>query len=315
MFPFEIFINDVLLSVNPETGLTPIDRKRVLSLGIGFNDGKWWKSKLINFVWDNISETALSAKDRLALFDSPGTNLARSAASLRLTDSVKDPGRGSEIAEIILYGIMRHHYGALPDVPKIFYKQNRQDYAKGADSVHIIIEGEDDFSLWFGESKFYSTIFDSNFDIPIGSIREVLTEVKIRRENAIIRGLSDLDDLGISKTLVTKIRELLTLETPLEELKPRMNIPILLLYQCKITKDAVDLSDDYKEKLVAYHSERAEAYFSKQIAELGNDVFNYEKISFHLILIPVPDKAAIVEPFIALADLYRATEEGSNGRF
>ena len=52
---------------------------------------------------------------------------------------------------------MKHHYGALSAVPKIFYKQNVQDNAKGADSVHIVLNNND-FSIWFGEAKFYPNL-------------------------------------------------------------------------------------------------------------------------------------------------------------
>ena len=65
--------------------------------------------------------------------------------NLRLVD--RDNGQGSVIAEIVLYGIMRYHYEALPVVPKIFYKQNANDNAKGADSVHIILDDKGNFTL------------------------------------------------------------------------------------------------------------------------------------------------------------------------
>ena len=54
--------------------------------------------------------------------------------------NIKTDTEGSELAEILLYGIMHHHYKALPVVPKIFNKQNSNDNAKGADSVHIVLE-------------------------------------------------------------------------------------------------------------------------------------------------------------------------------
>ncbi|MBB1542911.1 MAG: DUF1837 domain-containing protein [Flavobacteriaceae bacterium] len=56
-----------------------------------------------------------------------------------------DSGEGSELAEIFLYGVMKHNYKTHPVVPKIFYKQNSQDNVKGADSTHIVLE--DDGSL------------------------------------------------------------------------------------------------------------------------------------------------------------------------
>lgn len=103
---------------------------------------------------DNIAQTGLSAEDRDNLYcESPYTTLTESVKNLRLVDT--DNGQGSEIAEIVLYGIMRYYYGALPVVPKIFYKQNANDNAKGADSVHIVLDDRGDFTLWLGEAKFY----------------------------------------------------------------------------------------------------------------------------------------------------------------
>ncbi|WP_426724138.1 Hachiman antiphage defense system protein HamA [Enterobacter cloacae complex sp. 339J8] len=38
--------------------------------------------------------------------------------TLDSTHSEQDISKGSELAEIFLYGIMRHHFNALPVVPK-----------------------------------------------------------------------------------------------------------------------------------------------------------------------------------------------------
>lgn len=115
----------------------------------GFEDGAWRKKVFRQFVMDNIAQTGLSAEDRDNLYcESPYTTLTESIKNLRLVDT--DNGQVSEIAEIVLCGIMRYHYGALPVVPKIFYKQNANDNAKGADSVHVVLDDKGDFTLWLG---------------------------------------------------------------------------------------------------------------------------------------------------------------------
>lgn len=63
--------------------------------------------------------TALSAKEREKLAGKSGSTLREAAKNLRLTDKEGDIGQGSELAEIVLYGIMHHYYEALPVVPKI----------------------------------------------------------------------------------------------------------------------------------------------------------------------------------------------------
>lgn len=184
---FEIILNDFFSFINQDVSLTPIENKKVLSIINDFENGEWRYNKFQNFIWDNIKETALSYKERLALIsEGEDSVLTEAAKKLRLLDEDKvDKGKGSEIAEIVLYGIMRRHYNALPIVPKIFYKQNSQDYAKGSDSVHIVIEGEKQFSLWLGEAKFYDSIENARLDTIIESVKNSLNLDKLKKRIAL----------------------------------------------------------------------------------------------------------------------------------
>lgn len=150
MTQFHVLVNCPFGDFVDDTSLSPIDRKYCLSLVNGFEDGHWQTKSFLEFIWDNVKETALSKKEREALADKESSMLDRAVVNLRITD---DDITGGEIAEILLYGVMRHHYGALPVVPKIFYKQNKNDFAKGADSVHIVIEKDSSFSLWLGKQN------------------------------------------------------------------------------------------------------------------------------------------------------------------
>src|SRR5690606_18925540 len=192
---FDILIKDLFDNLKLDNDLTPTDNKSVLGLLNDFENGSWRFDKFQNYIWDNIKETALSHSERKALIDKgEGTVLTESAKKLRLVEGEKAFGRGSEIAEIVLYGIMKDYYSALPIVPKIFYKQNVKDEAKGADSVHIVVESEDKFSLWFGESKFYSSIDDARLDKIVESVKDSISLAKIKKENSIITNLSDIND-------------------------------------------------------------------------------------------------------------------------
>ena len=151
---FEILIDESFARINSDGSLSPTHNKTVLSMINDFEDGSWRYSKFQNFIWDNVSETALSFRERESLIDQSHSTLTAAAKNMRLTDKSRDDkGQGSELAEIVLYGIMKHHYNSLPVVPKIFYKQNSQDNAKGADSVHIVIENSSDFSICVRGSK------------------------------------------------------------------------------------------------------------------------------------------------------------------
>jgi len=303
---FEIIINEIFDDIKLDDTLNPTDNKSVLGIINDFENGEWRFDKFQKFVWNNIKETALSLSERQALLsDGEGSILTESAKKLRLIESVDAIGRGSEIAEIVLYGIMKNHYSALPIVPKIFYKQNQKDEAKGSDSVHIVIESEDSFSLWFGESKFYNSIENARLDTIVASVKDSISLEKIKKENSIITNLSDINDFEeISDDLRTKIKASLSQDESIDKIKPILNIPILLLYECEQTKLETSLTAKYKQGIIDYHKDRATQYFKKQIQKCS-DVHLYEKVKFHIILFPVADKEKIVDKFIQIAKAYR----------
>ncbi|AJH14815.1 HamA C-terminal domain-containing protein [Myroides profundi] len=300
MLEFDILIDDFLYKYDPKEELDLCKTEKILSLTNDFENGNWRYTKFQNFIWDNIAETALSYRERESLINKNQSILVESAKKLRLTDLTKDQtGQGSELAEIILYGIMKHYYKALPVVPKIFYKQNAQDNAKGSDSVHIVIENGNDFSLWLGEAKFYNSIEDDRLSSIITSIENSLELEKLKKENSIITNLSDLDELFEKESDVYNgIMKLLAKEATIDDLKPKLHVPILLLYECPITIKFNELSDECKKEISDYHLNRVKSYFSKQLKKLKEKVHKYNSIHFHTILLPVPSKDTIIQSFV-----------------
>lgn len=300
--PFQVIIDCPFKDITKDSTLAPIDHKYSLCMVNDFENGKWNIEAFHDFIWDNIAQTALNKEEREALGGRPSTLLKRAAKNLRITD--KDVS-GGEIAEILLYSIMKHHYNALPVVPKIYYKQNPNDFAKGADSVHIVIEDEDNFSFWLGEAKFYNKLENARLDKVVESVHDTLTSDKIKKENSIILGIKDLDELEIPEILLDKIKCLLDKEKPVDKIKPHLHVPILLLHECEITSKAKILSKEYLNSIKEQYADRATAYFKKQIEKCKNDIFMYSDICFHLILIPVPNKEEIVNMFVNRAKAFR----------
>ena len=296
-FAFDILLNSDFPSFCKDKTLAPIDKKKVLGLANDFESGRWCSTKFHQFLWNNIAETALTKNEREALIEDPESLLIRAAGKLRLATN-GDKGKGGEIAEIFLYGVMKNFYRALPVVPKIYYKQNVQDNAKGADSVHIVIDdSEIGFSVWFGEAKFYSVLQDFRLDAVVNSVKNALDDKKLKKENSIILGLNKLNDYIKEQDMLEKIKRYLEADSSLDKLKPLLHIPILLIYECKITADANEYTEEYKAEVIRYQKEVAEAYFKKQISKL-RDIFKYQEIHFHLILFPVPCKEKIVDTFL-----------------
>ncbi len=300
--PFQVIIDCPFKDITKDSKLSPINNKYSLCMVNDFEDGKWNIEAFHEFIWDNIAQTALNRDEREALGGRPSTLLKRAAKNLRITD--KDVS-GGEIAEILLYSIMKHHYNALPVVPKIYYKQNANDFAKGADSVHIVIEDGNNISFWLGEAKFYNKLENARLDKVVESVHDTLTSDKIKKENSIILGIKDLNELEIPKILLEKIKRLLDKDKSLDILKPHLHVPILLLHECEITSKAKLKNKEYLDSIREQYADRATAYFKKQIEKCKDDIFMYSKISFHLMLIPVPNKKEIVNMFIKRAQAFR----------
>jgi hypothetical protein len=294
---FDVIVDTTFLELGLTQEYDSPKNKHLVSIINDFEDGSWNFEKFQNFIWDNIAETALSQNERSALYQKPSTILKAAAKNLRLSDSDKDIGKGSELAEIILYGLMKHKYKALPIVPKIFYKQNSQDNAKGADSVHIIIQNEQ-FTLWFGEAKFYNSLEDTRLASIINSVKNSLETSKLKKENSIITNISDIDLLDIKHDLRIKIKKALSNSNSIDTIKNLIHIPILLIHQCDITNQNNQFSDEYINKIKEIHLDRAKSYFEKQDSLIKKEIFKYTEINFHLILFPVPNKEKIVNSFV-----------------
>ena len=163
--------------------------------------------------------------------------------------------------------------------------------------MHITVDTDDDFALWFGEAKFYSSIQDVRLGTVIDSVRKSLRTDKLRKENAIIVNVRDLDELGLCPSLCDGIKAALAPSESIDHLKRRINVPILLLHECSLTAGNTALTAEYLAELREFHNERAQAYFRKQANSL-NSVHQVDEITFHLILFPVPNKPSIVDRFV-----------------
>ena len=275
-------------------------KKYLLSYLNEFENAKWRYAHFNKFLFDNLCETALSADERRKLPTDPYSAMVIAAKNLRLSE---DNGQGSELAEILLYGIMKRHYGALPVVPKIYYKQNTQDNAKGADSVHVVLEGNGKFSLWYGESKFYNNL-NSAMTSAIDSIKDTITDEKLRKENSIVTSMRDLEEVVKDQELFNEIKTMLSPDTSLDKVKSILHIPILLLHECSITAHQEQMTQEYQEQLKCIYKSQAQKFFNR-LNEKCSGIYLYTEITFHLILFPIPDKEQVVNRFIQQVNSFR----------
>lgn len=284
------------------------DAYMLLSLINDFESGTWRTKKFTNFIFDHIAETALTYKEREALNEGASSILSRSIERMIMVKENKEnKGYGGELGEAFLYGILKKYYNAFPINPKIFYKQNRYDNAKGADSVHITQDDEGKFHLWFGESKFYTQLSNA---IPkaIESVKDLFEDEKLRKEKSLITNLDELQQYATKNHLkdneeYKKLEKILRYETSLDELKKILHIPISIIYECEITQKTQEISDKYKQEMETFHYQQAKEIQTKLDQELSS-IFGIEKVKFHIILFPIPNKSDILEKLKASMEVF-----------
>lgn len=304
---FNIYSDTNLKDLCPDIDFEIIDGRTFLSVANDFSDKIWNFQKFQNFIFNNIAQTALSKKERDNIIDHSWGTMVAAAKKLRLVDrkDSKTDTEGSELAEILLYGIMHHHYNALPVVPKIFNKQNPNDNAKGSDSVHIVLEIEDEFSIWYGEAKFYNNIEDPRLYEIVDSVLNIFTDSAFNTENRILSNSNDLREYLKDKAdLYEKIKSVLDTDSPIDYVKARLNIPILFLHECSITSKQKDNTEEYIKEILDYQKGRVKSFYTKlykkAIKNKGKvkPIVNFDKIKFHFIFFPVPDKKMIISNFL-----------------
>lgn len=296
---FDIVTDDILHNLFSD--IEPRN-KALLSIVNKFEDGKWRLKKFEHFIWNNIKETTLSKEERDALIDDPETTLYNSVKNLRLLEGEE---AGGEIGEILLHGIMKKYYAALPVVPKIFYKQNVNDYAKGADSVHIVLNDDASFSIWLGEAKFYNSLVSNRLDKIINSVSDMLITNKLRKELTILTSLKDLDLYINDESLIQKIKNSLSDGISMDEIKQQLHIPIMLLHECSITANNTKVMSDYIEDIKKEHFDITSRFIKKLDKKLET-LFLYSEIKFHIIIFPVPNKLEIVQRFNEKAKMIKS---------
>lgn len=120
---------------------------------IGFDQGRFRVEPLVDVVADVIPEFALGYPGHMEVpLSALRKKLKEAANRIYNTDKYK---RRGEFGELILHLLLRDHFGSVPLVSKIYFKDSPNDTVKGFDAIHIV-ETDEESQLWLGESKLYN---------------------------------------------------------------------------------------------------------------------------------------------------------------
>ena len=300
-FPFDVIIaNEQLCSIAFKYEQT-MEEERLLGLANDYEEGKWREELFCDKIIDYLPLCALTAEERAKCQLSYHSLTKRAVNKLRsCSNSTKDSS--GEMGEILLYGIMQHYFHAAESVPKIFYKQNRNDLVTGADSIHIVVE-ENDFSFWLGEAKFYVDL-NQAMNSAVDSVKDILNKTKLSKEKSYISGLIELRTSPSLSMHQKEIENILSGCSSIDNFRRKLHIPILLVCEYKEVKEAQELNDELRQKLRNKYIQSALKFFKKLKLNLAEAMHLSKGVKFHLILFPVPDIKKLNSEFSEMKNCY-----------
>lgn len=251
----------------------------LLGLCAGYELGQWRSAQFAKYLIRHLIEFVYPMEEWNAANSTTGVEMtARAAEAVYKTQKYENRG---EIGELILFAVLRAHYDALPVISKFFFKSAVNDTVKGFDAVHFLV-GEDGLELWLGEVKFYS-------DASV-AIRDAIRELRDHLDAEYLRGEFTWigNKMRAGGQHYEEIRRLLDEKISLDQVFPVVHIPLLITYESQ-TIGAHNIVDKaYKAALENELRHHFEAFKGRCAVQ---------RVSVHLILVPLGSKRALQEAF------------------
>lgn len=243
----------------------------------GFEAGRWRAVELARHLFDWLPEFALTPSEQEALGGHNAAEfLARAARNVYMSNKYEHRG---EFGELLLHAAIRQHFQTIPAVTKVFFKDGANETVKGFDAVHIVVTPEDELELWLGEAKFYGDLTNA--------IRAVADDLDRHTDPAWVRG----EFLAIANKIDTRwphadrLKALLHRNRSLDEIFAAIRVPVLVTYDSDATSAAEAMDDTY----------RADVEMELRDAHRRLSAHDLPPVSIHLMLVPLADKAALVD--------------------
>ena len=246
----------------------------------GFESGEWRRNSLVAHAIEWLPEFALSYSEWSNISHESAVNaLARAAQKIHQSD--KSASRG-ELGELLLHIVLRQHWGTVPAISKIHFKDGPNETVKGFDSFHVSVDSEGSFDLWMGESKLYT---DGK-----SAIRNVATEISDHMELGYLKNEFSfiLPKLDNQWEHTEALSSLLGKNTSLDLIFPLIHIPVFITFDSSAVAANSKHGEQYFEELNSEILE-LQQYFNSKSPSLSAEV------SIHLIFLPVKNKKELVQ--------------------
>lgn len=261
------------------TGAPPLS-----SLCAGYEIGKWRAERLADHLFQWLPYAALNQEHQLAFGPNNFVEMLRLAAA-HIYHTKKTATRG-EIGELLLHLACILHFGTIPVMCKLILKTSSNDTVKGFDGIHLL-PVDSSFELWLGESKFYLDPEEA-IRAAVKSVSEHIAPMFLNTEKAMVFG-HVAPDIPHRENVLSLFRS----QTSGDKLLEMAVFPILIAYESGAVAANTSVCATYVAQL-QQEVEALRSYFADRAKDL--------KLRFHIILVPMESKKAVVDSFDRLLE-------------
>ncbi|MBX3097680.1 MAG: DUF1837 domain-containing protein [Fimbriimonadaceae bacterium] len=247
----------------------------LLGVCAGFENGSWrCKQFAQHLILDCMLDFLAHGEKEALTSVTTGRQLYEAAKIVYQTDNYKKRG---EFGELLLHVVMRHFYGTLPAVSKLFVKTGVNDTVKGFDAVHVAVDGTV-LELWLGEVKFYSNARQAILDVT-SELQDHFKADYLRNEFNLIGNYLDP-----SWPHTDVLKGLIAPQSSLDKIFAKVHVPVMVTYESAVIGKHGGVTDAFKADLLAELNQHRKTFLGATLPD---------QVLIHFLLVPLGSKSAL----------------------
>jgi hypothetical protein len=179
----------------------------------------------------------------------------------------------------------------VPAITKVFFKDAPNDTVKGFDAVHVVVAPDGGLELWLGEAKFYGDLNDA--------LAAIADDLRRHTDPVWVRGefLAITNKIDPAWPHAAALKALIHRNRSLDQIFRAIRVPVLASYDSAAAAARAAAADDcaYPRAVEAEMRAAHESLLRRSLPP----------VSVHLLLVPLANKAALVEELDKRLSLYR----------
>lgn len=204
---------------------------------LNYETGRYREDELVKLIQEAIPSFALTSEEYSKFIEERAISDLNKTAINRISKARMN-AKG-DYGELLLFLILEAFENAPKFVTKVKLRSSKNDQIKGFDCAHFTVKENDEVTLWLGEAKFHTSIYNA--------VAGAMESIADHLNNDFLRDELDILHDNIEKNSNIDQHYYDVLEPYLRKTKSlddvQINVPVLLTYDSKVIDKATSHLD------------------------------------------------------------------------